>query len=234
MIYEYTETNQFEKPRSYMYSQFGGWDFIHGYRADRLERLEALSSLLTETRNVYEASAQVFLGDFLVRERVVIPEVIDPSSCHEAVVGLYAPEPQFTFSLNETVETTKLMDQLLYGFANEEAMQGAHFAESLWLDRLVQRFEVTKRIWSRYLPGFRKGGGVEFDVSLYRRFALLLALAYARSEELRYLSTLLKVDDLLLSLPIEFHADDAYRSLALAVAVELDAVRKLTSTFLEL
>ena len=73
----------------------------------------------------------------------------------------------------------------------------------IWLDRLVQRFEVTKKIYEFYLPCFRKGTGDNASVRLYWLLALALSLFYARSNEIKYLSTLLKVCDLLCSLPEE-------------------------------
>ena len=97
----------------------------------------------------------------------------------------------------ESVTTLDLLHTLI-----AIQLTDAHDANTkVWLDRLVQRFEVTKKLYEFYPPGFRKGEGVSTSVRLYWLFALALCLFYARSNEIKYLSTLLKVCDLLCSLP---------------------------------
>jgi hypothetical protein len=70
-----------------------------------------------------------------------------------------------------------------------------------WLDRLVQRFEVTKKLYEFYPPGFRKGEGDNSFIKPYWLLAMCLYLFYVQTNEIKYLSTLLKVSDLLCSLP---------------------------------
>lgn len=68
-----------------------------------------------------------------------------------------------------------------------------------WLDQLVQRFEVTKRLYERYDWRVRKGQGATDDLSLYARLAAVLANASEGGYRLKYLNTLLKLNDLLCS-----------------------------------
>jgi len=97
-----------------------------------------------------------------------------------------------------------------------------------WLDRLVQRFEVTKKLYETYLVGFRKGEGVSTSVRLYWLFALALCLFYARSNEIKYLNTLLKVCDLLCSLPEhELERHIIKHGLSVVLATEVLSVQLL-------
>jgi len=99
-----------------------------------------------------------------------------------------------------------------------------------WLNALVQRFEVTKKLWSHYLPGFRKGQGVNDNLVLYQYFSLILAISYYEHSELQYLSTLLKVNDLLLSL--DYSSTDSVKGIScwgLGILLEVFAVKKLQS-----
>ena len=78
----------------------------------------------------------------------------------------------------------------------------------IWLDRLVQRFEVTKKIYEEYLPGFRKGYGPNNLINLYWLFALVLSIYYTKTNQIRYFSTLIKVCDLITSLPFKDLSQD--------------------------
>jgi hypothetical protein len=88
-----------------------------------------------------------------------------------------------------------LVASMLRGTDDEDA--GA------WLDRLVQRFEVTKRLYETYASGFRKGSGDYKSLSRYWLLALALCLSLSQTESLRLLNTLLKVCDLLCSVELE-------------------------------
>lgn len=70
-----------------------------------------------------------------------------------------------------------------------------------WLERLVQRFEVTKRLYDSYDGRLRKPHGDCRDLRPYARLAGLLAGDVAASGDLKHLSTLLKLNDLLCSQP---------------------------------
>lgn len=100
-------------------------------------------------------------------------------------------------TMDEPVSTLDLLHAMI-------AAQLTYVLDSntkVWLDRLVQRFEVTKKIYEFYPPGFRNGEGGNTSVRLYWLFALALGLYFARSNKIKYISTLLKVCDLLCSLP---------------------------------
>ncbi|RYH01064.1 hypothetical protein EU805_15815 [Salipiger sp. IMCC34102] len=95
-----------------------------------------------------------------------------------------------------------------------------------WLDRLVQRFEVTKRLHARYDGRLRKPSGSFDDLALYARLAVVLAHKVARTQDLKWLNALLKLNDLLCSRPAGRRGDIA-GALARSLAAELDALAAL-------
>jgi hypothetical protein len=95
----------------------------------------------------------------------------------------------------------------------------------IWVDLLVQRFEVTKKVYELYSSGFRKGEGLNNRVKLYWLFALVLCLYYTRSKGLKYLNTLLKVCDLLCSLQEDMVCKELpVTGLALVLATEVTSI----------
>ena len=96
-----------------------------------------------------------------------------------------------------------------------------------WLDYLVQRFEVTKKIYKIYLPGFRKGNGETDIIRLYWLFSLSLTLYYAKTKNIKYLSTLLKINDLLCSLGSYFIRKVPIQGLELVLLIEVDSIKSL-------
>ena len=141
-----------------------------------------------------------------------------------------AKDLQTSFPNKETVDSFELLDTLLTNILIGSDSLDINNEIYSWLNALVQRFEVTKKLWSQYLPGFRKGQGVNDNLVLYQYFSLILAISYYEHSELQYLSTLLKVNDLLLSL--DYSSTDSVKGIScwgLGVLLEVFAVKKLQS-----
>ena len=202
MNYPYAAENRLDVPHAYMYAPYGGQDFLAAYADDRRVRL---ARHLQGTDGLPPGG----LKDAL-------------AAAARALASTRRPD---TFSPAEPTPLQPLLAALLGVLAS-----GDPAAAQPWLVRVIQRFEVSKKLYAGYAPGFRKGEGEARDPARYAELALCLALAHALSGQLQYLSTLLKLVDLLLSLDA-----DALRPacppdlLALLVAAELDAVAALAA-----
>jgi hypothetical protein len=97
-----------------------------------------------------------------------------------------------------------------------------------WLDKLVQRFEVTKRLYDYYPAGFRKGYGEYQRIEQYWLMALALCLYYEKFKKIKYLSTQLKLTDILCSQTTnQLSVGVPLRGLSLLIELEVTCVRQL-------
>lgn len=230
MNYAYTASNQLEEPQTYMYSPYGGEDFLRAYVGDRLHRINALHRAAAEENMDAETVARAF---GVLRSLFDSVDAFDSAALDALVQKLralpaagpgHSPAEMIRYSPDHPVVTIKLLEALLEVLLAD----GDVVVAKAWLDRLVQRFEVTKKLYAVYAPGLRKGEGASVDVRPYWLFALCLALWHARSGKLQYLSTELKVVDLLLSLPAGALSGSVSRDgMSLLVAAELCSVRRL-------
>jgi hypothetical protein len=154
-----------------MYSAFNGCSFFGDYFTDR-------QAFLSDTHS--DDSDRDFL--FML-----------PGLLHlQDDVTTIAPLSEFDPA--RPVQTNKLLMRLLIDF---ESRRNNNWAD--WLNRLVQRFEVTKKLYHSYQPGFRKGVGIFNDLSLYVVFSYLLTMCCLSNPHLKAINTLLKVNDTLVS-----------------------------------
>lgn len=211
--YEYTEVNRLEKPHNYMYTAYFGVEFVQSYFDERSK----------------------FIKKFKVRKNEQKIETIDAYFCTASALKLEKNQKLLPINFQENVEnivsfnlkdkivTEKLLTSLLISQLNNAS-------EKLikeWLDLLVQRFEVTKKIYENYLVGFRKGIGSSDMLRLYWLFALLLTLYYSETKNIKYLNTLLKVNDLLCSLGDDLIRKIPTQGLELILSVEMGCVQLL-------
>jgi hypothetical protein len=234
MSYVYSAQNRLVTPETYMYSEFRGLPFLIEYLQSRACVVEenwdcragagddcALASLAAPVLQVrLEAletgcgrALQVFLDSSpagkLQRTR---------SLCAELTAASAYVESQTTATSTDTVE-------LLLGLISIQLTGKVNDCVPRWLNRLIQRFEVTKKLHPIYQAGFRKGEGTPESLRLYFLFALALTLSYTHDRNLQLLSTLLKVNDLLCSVSqAERRAAALTAAVGLVVATECACV----------
>lgn len=126
---------------------------------------------------------------------------------------------------SEGFETAPTLE---YVFAHLERGGGrVPRAAAPWLEVLVQRFEVTKRLHRSYTAANRAADrGHYADDPLYVRFAEVLARAYGDTSALAYLSTLIKCLDTLCSVRHELDGELGGR-LARLIRLEHEFVAEL-------
>jgi len=213
MTYPYNEQNLLENPHKYMYTPFQGVTLIQSY-------LKSRQDILSLHQGERKQNTETPTGFILVKKTfAVIEKIIGGQSpnvaedyCRKLREHLESQcKPDFgddlqlakmtealkKISPNELVTTSSLLNGLVASLLAEKA--GSE--NKIWLDRLVQRFEVTKKLYEKYPPGFRKGQGDNKSIILYWLLSLALCLFYSRTKNLKFLNCLIKVNDLLTSLP---------------------------------
>ena len=222
MSYLYTKRNLLDEPHNYMYSEFKGRAFLEKYFENRISLLQTLvvdeeNNLSALDQNIFCEAKKILLSN----ENLIlkIPDNLFPSSISnvKALNKTYLPR---SFPNSERIETTKLLDGLLYAYLYEGIP-----SKEIWLARLIQRFEVTKKLKEYYMPGFRQSEGSSKEIRLYQLFSIILAFAHYQTENLQYLSTLLKVNDLMLSLPLKmFETKGSFSSWRMGVVLEIASI----------
>lgn len=187
VTYEYTKLNRLRNPHNYMYTPYLGNDFLQAYEDNRSKNIRRFVSPKCNS-NVKKIDEYFYTKTTLVLEGNEIP-LSDKNSTYL--------EDFSTLSKKKEISTSKLLESLLHMQLSNEIGKDI----KSWLDFLVQRYEVTKKIYKNYhLNDFRSGRGDNEIVRLYWLFSLLLTLVYFETKNIKYLSTLLKVNDLLCSL----------------------------------
>lgn len=229
--YEYTEVNRLEEPHKYMYTPYLGVKFVSSYFSDRLKHLKRFQENYKAMDN-QSVDSHLYMGAKNIFNNLLQKEAFE--LVNKGVPrGVSLPnlnknikiENLLSFNIKDDIDTELLLSSLIYTQINHkknELVKG-------WLDRLVQRFEVTKKLYIRYPEGFRKGEGAADNIRLYWLFSLSLSLYYANTQSIKYLNTLLKVSDLLCSLEDDVLVDAIpLQGLSMIIQVEAFYVRSIS------
>jgi hypothetical protein len=212
MNYLYNQRNLLETPEKYMYTKFQGVDLFQSFLNNRnniLKKCRGTISGLSSSSLVIQR-AFIIIKQNLISKSPDALESFCPHIKQEEVKSIHSrinDDPDslqinklmVNFSIEQSVETSILLDTLFASIL----LDVNNVINKIWLDRLVQRFEVTKKIYEEYLSGFRKGRGQNNLIKLYWLFALVLSIYYSETNQIKYLNTLIKVCDLITSLPFK-------------------------------
>ena len=234
--YEYTEVNRLDNPHNYMYTPYQGANFVNAYFKNRLENIKRFQSqgnqsyIDIDLHFCFKSISQLkeFLekvGNYrrLTSEFDDLPKLKEiPSFLEEAEID----QLKF-FKLENEIDTERLLTSILFNQLNNKNNR----LIKEWLDLLIQRFEVTKKLHTIYPKGLRSGKGKTNVVRLYWMFALLLNLCYVETQNIKYLSTLLKVSELLCSLGSNNRSihEVPKQGLVLILLVEIISIRSLSN-----
>ena len=236
--YKYTMVNRLKTPHTYMYTLYQGSEFIDAYFQNRVENLKRFKKIKGQKyKNKLHiflySRAIIFLQDFLDRDfpNESLKASInwkDDIELDDSYVG-DCTKVLSSFNVSSVVDSESLLTSLI----NTQLSKGSENLIKFWLDLLVQRFEVTQKIYKSYPVNFRKGEGESDIVQLYWMFALSLTLFFCATKRIKYMSTLLKVSDLLCSLDeglLNQSQGVSPQGLSLILLVELLSVKLLSKT----
>lgn len=111
----------------------------------------------------------------------------------------HMPAPQQidgAITIESCCDTQLLMERAFAALRNKQDTTGLNI-----LDRFVKKFEITKRIYTAYLPDWRADTTSDYrNPGLYVRAAELFEAAFSQSADIRYLNVLLKIIDTLVAI----------------------------------
>lgn len=215
MDYSYSNENRIVSPCTYMYAPYEGISLLESYSSNRSFFINKGREIIRNTVEIDELIEEILNcginqclqivkneGDEklsntlsgIIKERTWLSDnVLSP----ESNSGLSRKKEILeSFSLDRKVETMGLLIPLFSSILSN--LKHSPLVK-MWIDRLAQRFEVTKKIYERYKLGFRKGEGKSDCLILYALFAMVLSICYYKNKNLKYLNTLLKINDTLIS-----------------------------------
>lgn len=202
--YDYTRINRLNSPHNYMYSSYQGNKFFDFYFQDRIKKIKSLQDRKYEK---YHQKLQLFIyqriNNFLNKilakrfsNDLLLKKLNYNIKKKNDFYDQYKFKPLSSFNIKKEVEVKSLLFSLINSQLNQKNTKLVKF----WLDLLIQRFEVTKKIFSNYKVNFRKGNGNSNMVFLYLMLAISLILFFCSTKKIKYMNTLLKVSDLICSL----------------------------------
>lgn len=210
--YTYCERNLLDRGEYYMYSAYGGAQFLRDYfslrksqvlawetihRHDMHSGNESLTHIewLIDCRYLLNSNVALLPDDILQHHRTKLENVPVPNDNHEGrpdSLSLGDFEPKSSFG------TDVLLSALLKSVtAKDESEQSTAYR---WLSKLVHRFEVSKKLYDSYQTNMKRATDAHRTIENYSLLAVCCLGFHEWTGNMKFMNTALKLNDLLCSL----------------------------------
>ena len=198
-MYKYTKNNLLNYKENYMYSDFEGKNFINDFIISRKSFQNKLKELIWSSNHKIRP---LDIGiKFILFNLKNDQEKIKYSQFRESILKDFnKDQPKFNSIIyKENFDTSEFFTSLIYELIlydnNIQLLKNE-------IGKIIQRFEVSKRIHNKYEKKFSNGYGSSKNIKLYIILSCLLNLYYLRTSSLPSLNCNLKIMDLIISQPL--------------------------------
>jgi len=172
-IYPYAKGNRFEDRNTYFYTQYHGSIFFEAWQQSRLD---SLARIKPDTLTLINSDEN---------DKVLFDCNKNRSLKHFSTL----------LDNRQPVNTDELLDAILIEFTNKQDQKEL----KIWIDRLLKKYEISKRIHGNYIS--QKFLAVDKNdhksIHLYLKLIYIMFLAYDRFSLLPYLNVSFKLLDTL-------------------------------------
>lgn len=212
MEYIYTEENRLEEPHHYMYTEYGGRDFLLAYNQQR-------EQYLLNTRN---DSFQAVLEDWLRQN-----STSDISFTESITEAWEIKKPAITVEsliIQPNFATVEVLKVMIYEMCVMRRYSQIHYQV---ISKWIKKFEVFKKVFTQYTPAFRKVGANYEDIGMYAYLSLACGIYGLQVNNLKFLNAQLKLNDLLCSLDMDQVNSQIKPIVQSAILIEQKLVERL-------
>jgi len=178
-IYPYAKGNRFEDRNTYFYTKFHGLNFFDAWQQSRRDSLARIKPDTLVQINPEE------------NEKVLFDRNNKQALSYFSKL-LYNKQP---------IVTDELLNALFIEFTTNQEQKEL----KIWIDRLVKKFEISKRIHDQYIS--QKFLAVDKNdhesIHLYLKLTYIMFLAYDRFSLLPYLNVIFKILDTLCAMSVK-------------------------------
>ncbi len=217
-MYDYASKDLLENEENYMYSEYLGSKFIKDFKKSRKNfkiKLHNLGPNSNYKITYIDSALNHIKINFLDHNSFNYPKLIETYSSKKISNEIN----NFSLKLfNEEIDTFLFLSSILCDLVSTKVIsEDCKYA----IHKLIQRFEVSKKIFTGYKTFITGGIGSFKEIELYLMLICILILYYLKTNSLSCLNCILKLMDLLISLPIEKHKEiNSYYYLQIFIDLE--------------
>ena len=206
-MYKFTEKNLLDQRENYMYTPFMGIQFIHDFFNSRNEYQNKIKAILESPNTEIKV---LDLGIKFISSNFINCHIINEDKFSKKIVFQEFSEGLPKYNSNsyyKNLETFSYLTSLTYELIISSEITTLLKSE---INKIIQRFEVSKKIYNNYEIKFSKGNGSYENIENYLLLSCLLNIYYFRKGSLSSLNCILKLMDLIISQPLKNNLENNY------------------------
>ena len=199
-MYTFNNKDLLIAKENYMYFPFYGKEFFLDYSKNRVDFIKKIQIHNKKINNLYYYKVVEFI--YLQKTNYKFSNKLSNIiSDYKIKVNINKTSKKISaynflnLKKNTIINTNDLLDFLIINAVNKTNS----IIVINYLEKLIKKFEVSKKLYTNYSKDFKKKGRQYKFTQIYMKLSLLLTIEYIKKPNNRYLSTLLKLNDLISS-----------------------------------
>ena len=231
--YKYSNVNRLKEPNTYMYTEYLGDKFIDIYYQNRQSLIDFYKSdgYRNIKNNLNMNNIQIMnklefqINNFI--SKFDIPHtILNYSEENKNSSLIQIPNEQKLFSEGFNFDIHEVLNFIINDFDNSSSEDN----RILYLNKLIRKFEVRKKIYSSYDQDFREQFGRFDDLEIYLKLKIALIIYYVHNLDIKYLNTILKISDTLCSQAISSLKNLPHNLHLMGIQSELILISQIQNT----
>tara|TARA_A100001037_G_scaffold80797_1_gene72931 strand:- start:19311 stop:19919 length:609 start_codon:yes stop_codon:yes gene_type:complete len=169
-----------------------------------------------------------FVADYFENRKNYLKNLEVPEYSHDHIRQIELVSKEYylrgTYKSSITVKLLSLLNSTDINNGDKDNL------DSEFLEKLLQKFEVTKRIYSDYDNNFKPISKNYTEIINYTLFSIILLLKQQKSITYRYLNSALKLNDLIISISDQHLKPEVKQFIHISLRLELSSIKSLTKT----
>ena len=199
-MYTFNNKDLLIAKENYMYFPFYGKEFFLDYSKNRVDFIKKIQIHNKKINNLYYYKVVEFI--YLQKTNYKFSNKLSNIiSDYKIKVNINKTSKKISaynflnLKKNTIINTNDLLDFLIINAVNKTNS----IIVINYLEKLIKKFEVSKKLYCTYSKSFKKIDNQFKSIDIYKKLSLLLIITYIQDSNNRYLSTLLKINDLISS-----------------------------------
>ena len=226
-VYKYSNFDRLKVPNSYMYTEYIGNQFIEIYYQNRQSIINFYQSdeyrNTLNNKNLHIMNKLKFQINKFIDKFEIAYKDFNFTDEDKSLSEIQIPYKGEILNREANIDINEVLNYVIYDFNNSSS----EFSRKLYLNKLLRKFEVRKKIYRFYDQNFRESYGRFDDLEIYLKLKIALIIYYTESLEIQYLNTILKISDTLCSQSFSLLKTLPYKLHLMAIQSELILIKQI-------
>ena len=206
---------------NYQYASMDGKELLYSYFRNRSNVLKKIEKNILRDNKLFISEYYDYKLQNYLKQNILVKNTLKKKVFYKPKFNAFKSNS----NKKKIVETQNYLKKLIVNILEKK-----NYFDKKKIISFLKSYEVKKKIYSYYSHNLKIGYGEKTLFENYILFYFILIISYVKKKDIRYLNTMLKVSDFIISKKNEKNLTKLYsENLYFSIKLEVQLLRKIIS-----